>query len=388
MPKLIRPRQTNKSDMLAFLRMLYLKTEQDIINEIMRKRASNYVDYAEVAALERVQSILQSMIDETWSYVPVMIEKIFYDTFKDIRGYNNARTLTFPQTAVVEQLASNLIGEVVEAAGVAEKTAAGLLAVGRQEADIYHTEVLKAVAQKEASGASVAKTTSQIKAELNNKGVTAFIDKGGREWGLSDYTTMAVRTTAKQAQVAAILTEDPEHDLYMIARIGSTCPICAPLEGRVYSRSGDNPDYPPLSLAFGKIEPGGGDDLSNTYLNIHPNCLHPLVKYTTMGKTDKQIQRDKDFSDPRKNPIDVDPRSKRQIEEYKKKVAARQKLLNERKQHQAYREVLGKNVPARYEKFHELKQEDPEKWKALQASYRQKNAQARVATSQQEGGTE
>ena len=101
--------------------------------------------------------------------------------------------------------------------------------------------------------------------------------------------------------MASILTAD-DWDLWQISKIGSTCPICAPLEGRVYSKSGTDPNYPPLALAFGKIDPAGADDLSNTYLNIHPNCLHSLVKYTTVGKTEKQIQRDIDFSDPKKNP--------------------------------------------------------------------------------------
>jgi hypothetical protein len=139
---------------------------------------------------------------------------------------------------------------------------------------------------------------------------------------------MATRTTAHQAEVSAVLTKD-DHDLYQIVKIGSTCPICAPLEGRVYSKSGMDPNYPPLSLAFGKIDPAGGDDLSNTYLCIHPNCLHSLIKYTEMGKTDKQIQKMRDFSNPETNPLDVDPRSKRQIKEYQEKERNRRKLLSE-----------------------------------------------------------
>lgn len=376
MPTKILPRKGK--DVLVLLRALYLKTEQDIIQEITRKRASDYVDYAEVAALERVQATLQTMVDDTWAYAPVMIEKIFYDTHKDIRGYRNARSLTMPQTAVVEQLANNLIGDVMEAAATAERSARDLLMVGRLEGDPYRAATIQAVMQREASGGMKHKTTSQIAAELNNKGITAFVDKRGREWSLNDYANMAARTTAKQAQVAAILTENEEHDLYTILRIGSTCPICAALEGRVYSRSGMDPDYPPLSLAFGKIDSGGSDDLSNTYLNIHPNCMHPLVKYTTIGKTDKQIQRDKDFSDPKKNPVDVDPRSKRQIEEYRKKVADRQKLLNDRRQHQAYREILGDDIPKSFDKFYEMKYNKGDEWKETQAAYRKTNAYNRV----------
>ena len=61
----------------------------------------------------------------------------------------------------------------------------------------------------------------------------------------------------------------------MISSHGTTCKVCAPYEGRVYSRSGTDPDFPPLASAFGKVDPSGPDDLANTWLNIHPNCLVP-----------------------------------------------------------------------------------------------------------------
>ena len=172
---------------------------------------------------------------------------------------------------------------------------------------------------------------------------------------------MAVRTTARQAEVAALLSAD-DYDLWKIVKIGSTCPVCAPLEGRVYSKSGTNPDYPPLTLAFGKIDKTGPDDLMNTYLNIHPNCFHALVKYTTIGKTDKQIQRDKDFSSPEKNPLNRDPRTKKQIKAYQDKVKARQKLIRDRKQHKEYRTALGNEVPKDFAKFQEMKYNYPEKF--------------------------
>jgi hypothetical protein len=130
-------------------------------------------------------------------------------------------------------------------------------------------------AATEAIGESPVKLTDRYLIALQQSGITGFVDKGGRAWSLRNYGDMAVRTTSRQAAVAELLTRDDEQDLYMISKIGSTCPVCAPLEGRVYSKSGTDPNYPPLSLAFGKIDPTGPEDLSNTFLNIHPNCLVP-----------------------------------------------------------------------------------------------------------------
>ncbi len=370
MARLIRPPKS--ADITAFMRMLFLRTEQELISEIKRKRKNELIDYAEVACLERVQRILQDMVDESWSYVPTMIETIFYHSEKHANGYRNARVLTSTQTAVAQQLSNNLLGEIMEASDTAYKNVKDMYAIARLEKDPFRETALKEVLSQQAAGSSWTKASAKMVRELENQGVTAFVDKAGRKWSLQSYGNMAVRTTARQAQVAAMLTAD-DYDLWQIVKIGSTCPVCAALEGRVYSKSGTDPNYPPLSLAFGKIDPAGGDDLTNTYMNIHPNCLHSFVKYTTIGKTEKQIQKDKDFSDPEKNPLSRDPRTKKQIEAYRKKERERRRYLRDKKQHKEYRSILGEEVPKDFAKFQEMKYNYPEKWNSLKMSFRRKN---------------
>ena len=131
------------SDVTLYMRKLFIRTEQAIINEITRKRAKGYVDYAEVAALERVQRILQNMTDESWIYVPEMIEKIFYKSEKDAAGYANARILTAAQTDVIQTLANNLLGEISEAADTAYKTVQNVFTVARLEQDPFRESALK-----------------------------------------------------------------------------------------------------------------------------------------------------------------------------------------------------------------------------------------------------
>lgn len=368
--KLIRPPETE--DKTKFLRLLFLRTERQIIDEITRKRESGLVDYAEVAALQRVQKILQSMVDESWDYVPEMVEKIFREADKDAAGYANAGALTVTQTAAVQQLADNLLGEILQASQTAYETVQSFYTIARLESDPFRTAALNQVAAQEASGIGWTQTSARMAQELKNQGITAFTDKAGRKWTLSDYCNVATRTTARQAEVSAVLTAD-EHDLWQIVKIGSTCPVCAPLEGRVYSKSGLNPNYPPLTLAFGKIDAAGANDLSNTYLNIHPNCLHSLVKYTTIGKTEKQIRKDIDFSDPTLNPLDRDPRTKKQIAAYREKERNRRKLLNDMKQWKRYRAVLGDDAYKTFETFRKHKLANDEVYKRLQAEYRKQN---------------
>ena len=351
------------------MQKIYLDAERKIVAEITRKRSLGYVDYAEVASLERVQAILTKMQDDTFTYAPIMVETIFHGQGeKNAAGYANARALTATQTAVVQTLVNNLLGEVLEVSETAYNSAREYLTVGRLEGQTLRSAALEAVASQEAIGVSWTMVQKQMTAELMGKGITGFVDKAGRKWSLTDYCNMAVRTTAKQAAVASILTED-DYDLWQIVKIGTTCPVCAVYEGRVYSKSGTNPDYPPLASAFGKIDPEGANNLENTYLNIHPNCLHSLIKYTTIGKTEKQIQKDKDFSSFEKNPITHDPRTKKQREAYQKKMRDRQKLVNDTHQWKRYKAVLENECPG-WDDFIKHKQAGDDVYKSLESKFR------------------
>ena len=306
---------------------IYLKAETDIINEIGRLRSQGLVDYHAVAALERVQAILRKMESDAWEYVPRMIEKQFYvrvpearkvleipeTVEKHIAGYTNASALTGDQIDLVQSLTNQLMAEITDATMTAMATVQSAI-LGRIEPDVYRRVGLEQVAAMQATGKGVKAVVPGFVEALRREGITAFTDKAGRNWSLHTYCSMVTRTTSRQAEVAAVLSADPDHDLYKISSHGTTCALCAPYEGRVYSRSGTNPDFPALADAFGKIDPTGPDTLANTWLNIHPNCLHVLIPWTPAGRTPEEIQKIKDFSDPRKNPYSVDPRSQKQID--------------------------------------------------------------------------
>lgn len=362
---------------------IYLKAETDIINEIGRLRSQGLVDYHAVAALERVQEILRKMESDAWEYVPKAIEKMFYvrvpeaqkilePVEKHQRGYLNASNLTSEQTDIVQRLTQNLMGEITDAAMTVMSTIQSAI-LGRVEPDIYRQVGLEQVAAMQATGRGVAKVVPAFVEALRREGVTAFIDKAGRHWSLHTYATMVTRTTSRQAEVLSVLSADPDHDLYIISSHGTTCALCAPYEGRVYSRSGTDPVFPPLASAFGKVDPGGADNLANTYLNIHPNCIHVLLPWTAAGRTPEEIQKIKDFSDPRKNPFTVDPRNQKQIDAYRKKEKARNKWLADYRQWEKYRITLGDKVPKTFATFQKHKISGDEKYSGWERLYREAN---------------
>ena len=151
--------------------------------------------------------------------------------------------------------------------------------IGRREADLIRQKTLATVAHKEAMGNAMYKAGRELTNTLMRDGIVAFVDRSGRKWQLGNYCEMAVRTTSRQSKNFGEIYDDPEHDLYIVVDRKSTCPICSKYEGRVFSRSGMNPNYPPLSDAFGRIDPTQPDGIENTYLSIHPNCRHTLAKW-------------------------------------------------------------------------------------------------------------
>ena len=365
---------------------IFLKAETDIINEIGRLRTQGLVDYHAEAALERVQAILRRLENDCWTYVPRMIETQFYVKHPDarkpmeepetpekhLRGYQNARALTSEQTDIVQRLAMNLMGEI-DAATATVTAALQNALIGRVEPDIFRRVGLEQAAAMQATGRGVYKELPKFVEVLRREGITAFVDRAGRHWSLHTYGSMVLRTTSRQAEVLSVLTENPDHDLYEISKHGTTCKLCAPLEGRVYSKSGTNPDFPPLAAAFGKVDKAGPDTLANSWLNIHPNCLHQIIRWTPMGRSPEELRKIKDFSSFEKNPVTQDPRTKKQIEAYRKKEEARARFLRDYRQWERYRLTIPDDTPKTFATFQRHKQADDDKYKRWEELYREAN---------------
>lgn len=242
--------------------------------------------------------------------------------------------------------------------------------LGRTEPDIYRRVGLEQVAAQQAAGRGINQSVPAFVDALRREGVTAFTDKAGRNWSLHTYATMVSRSTSRQAEILSVITADPEQDLYQISAHGTTCALCAPYEGRVYSRNGKDPDFPPLSDAFGKMDPAGPDDLSNSWLNIHPNCLHSLRPWTPAGRTPEELERIRRFSSPKTNPYSRDPRTEAQIKAYRDKEQGRAKWLAQYRQWERYRTALGDEVPKTFATFQRHKLAGDEKYQGWVSAYR------------------
>lgn len=304
---------------LLFLLWLFQRTEKDVVEEVLRNRR-NITAFSEQVAMENVRRTLQTMNEECFKAVPKMVERQF------TKGLT---AMTAEQEIIAETLTNNLLGNIVASTATAQTTAQALYRIARLDDDVFQKAIQSSAEYFQLVGSLEVYNADMMETYLRNHGVTAFIDRSGRKWSLRAYCDMATRTANAQARNAEVLTKDTEHDLYRINTIGTTCDICAPLEGRVYSKSGTSPFYPPLASAFGKIDPNGSNDLSNTWLCMHNNCRHFLIPYNEEGKTQKEIDEMRKFSSFESNPISIDPRSKEQIEAYRAEQRKRAKITRE-----------------------------------------------------------
>lgn len=78
---------------------------------------------------------------------------------------------------------------------------------------------------------------------------TGYLDRSGRRWGLLQYAEMAVRTVAHEALSEATVSCMHTHGLNVVKvseNQPSTSAACEPYDGRTFSITADNPDWPTI----------------------------------------------------------------------------------------------------------------------------------------------
>ena len=76
-------------------------------------------------------------------------------------------------------------------------------------------------------------------------------DGKARLYNLRDYAETVARTKMREAQTRALeeSCKEWENDLVQFSKHADPCPICSPLEGKIFSISGKHPTYPKLTDA-------------------------------------------------------------------------------------------------------------------------------------------
>jgi hypothetical protein len=112
------------------------------------------------------------------------------------------------------------------------------------------------------------------------KGGAGFVDKAGRQWALSDYADMAVRTTTREAVVQGSIARMASHgvDLARVTTHASSCPVCKPWEGRLVTLDGHTTDFAGEAVTDLSSLPNGGPP-------FHPRCRHTIAPVASRIET-------------------------------------------------------------------------------------------------------
>lgn len=240
---------------------LYGEAEKEILRECNRLLLKNPESYSlawQKTLLQRVQQIRADLLagSRTWCQEAIpdsYMKGVAWADADPLAGQKLMSGFGSIHQQAAEVLADNAYSRLSDVNSV----------VGRRVDDVF-----RQVALEHAKGAVIGyQTTNQaakrIREDLAERGVTGFRDKSGREWDMRRYAKVLAQETTNQSfrQGSINRYQERGHDLVRISGHKGSCPKCTPYEGRTFSLSGTDAEFPPLDEA----RKGG---------LFHVGCLH------------------------------------------------------------------------------------------------------------------
>lgn len=169
----------------------------------------------------------------------------------------------------------------LEAAGAVASVRSNVL---RDVADAYRRITQVVATRSMVTGET---RTDRLQAALNEyarRGITGFVDRSGRRWGIDTYADMALRTAVNRAQNEGRREQYQQHgiDLIVTSSHKGCSDLCLPYQGRILSMTG------PAGRRIIEDEVNGGTvtvEVTATWAEAvaggykHPSCRHTETAY-------------------------------------------------------------------------------------------------------------
>ncbi len=130
--------------------------------------------------------------------------------------------------------------------------------------DIVKKKINERIISGQLEGEALANVKREVKDLVAETGFTALVDRGGKHWSIDSYAEMLVRTHVIKANGEGtrnrLLANNV--DLIEMSTHATSCPICEPYEGKVFSLTGRSNGYEKAPE-----------------LPIHPNCRHSYMPF-------------------------------------------------------------------------------------------------------------
>jgi len=344
-----------------------------ISNKVFRGNAVAY----EMALIKQIEEEIQKLNIEAHGWAQTEIPQVYYAGTREVDRHLEAAgllesggasasgklmryaeadgllaTLALLHTEAIKLIVTNTIEALINANNY----------VGRELRDSIRQAGLEAAAEKFATGATVKQMQKNLEGKITAQGIHTITAKNGRNINVESYAELVARSTTAEATNRATTNQltGLDYDLVEMTTHFPTCAICAPLQGRVYSISGNDSRFPPLSTAHG-----------GPYANIHPNCRHRLVPWVKDRFGDDESNTAVDEAIKRSNkPFNTDPRSKAEKEKYEGEQRYKAQMRGDRIQFAKYKAVLGEDSPGTFSAFRRIKKNNEERFAEIEKQYR------------------
>jgi hypothetical protein len=242
---------------------LYGEAEKEILKECNRLLLKNPESYSlawQKTILQRVQQIRGDLLkgSRTWCQEAIpdsYMKGVSWADTDPLAGQKLMAGFGSIHQQAVEVLADNAYSRLADVNAV----------VGRRVDDVFRTVALEHAKGSVIGYATTKNVAKRIREDLAERGITGFVDKAGHEWDMRRYAKVLAQETTNQSfrQGTINRLQEKGHDLVRLSSHSGSCPKCSPFEGRTFSLSGTDLEFPSIEEAR-----AGGV--------FHVGCLHVL----------------------------------------------------------------------------------------------------------------
>ncbi|MEU4171011.1 phage minor capsid protein [Streptomyces sp. NPDC026665] len=280
-------------DLSAGVRDLYADAEERLLALVARRLADgiNAPGWA-VAKLADVQALrrgAQAVVDELGKSTSLEIHDAVAEAY-NVGARAGIAELGVLDDATVARLAEQTPGTrradrlAMEAVQVVTDTHRGIL---RGVEDTYRQVIAQSAATPLIGVETRRQATQTAVQRFTDRGITSFVDRGGRAWSMPTYAEMATRTAVGRAAVEAHADQLTAAgvDLVIVSNSPHECPRCRPWEGKVLALSGPGGartievEHATEDGEMVEVEVAGTLDEARQAGLQHPNCKHTVSAY-------------------------------------------------------------------------------------------------------------
>lgn len=280
-------------DLSAGVRDLYADAEERLLAMIARRLADG-IDAPQwlenkLADIQALRRGAQAVVDELGRSTTLEVHDAVAEAY-NVGARAGLLELGALDDATAARIAEQTSGTrradrlAMEAINLVSESHRGIL---RGVEDVYRNVLAQAASTPLLGVETRRQATQTAVARFTERGVTSFVDRSGRNWSMTTYAEMAMRTAVGRAAVDAHADQLTAAgvELVMVSESPHECPKCRPWEGKVLALDGPGGprtvevEHTTEDDRMVRVQVAGTLDEARRAGLQHPNCRHTTSAY-------------------------------------------------------------------------------------------------------------